>query len=57
VTDFNRSSPDAQIEIKYYAEKIGEMMADLFPESWAALTEEQTRLTEEQTRLTEEQTT
>jgi hypothetical protein len=49
VTDFNRSSPDAQIEIKYYAEKIGEMMADLFPESWAALTEEQTRLTEEQT--------
>ena len=34
-----RTSPDAQKEIRKYAEKIGEILSELFPVSWKALTQ------------------
>jgi len=36
-----RAQPDAQAEIRWYAEAIGEVMERLFPYSWSALTSEQ----------------
>lgn len=33
-----RSSKEAQKEVRLYAEAVGNVMRELFPESWGALT-------------------